>query len=305
MEKISIIIPIYNAQNYIGRCIESIVSQTYRNLEIICVDDGSTDLSGQICNEYKEIDERVVYCHIPNGGVGRARNHGLSIMSGKWFAFVDADDWIEPNYFEKLHKNAEKYNCTISACTYQKNWEYTKGYESEKEQIEILSSSNDCIKNFICSDNSMEGMVWNKLYLSELYGDIRFEVDIKVNEDCLYTYEIMKKCDRACWCSLPMYHWFMRNDSACHTKKIQCDLTPANVFLRLYEETKLLSDEVVEVTLKRNYIYAVIKILRYSKYDKSNQEILDAKKRCKQWRKNAWKMFSNKMKILYIIEVIF
>ena len=305
MEKLSVIIPMYNVQDYIGRCLESIISQTYQNLEIICVDDGSTDMSGQICNEYKKNDERVIYCHIPHGGVCRARNYGLSIMSGKWFSFVDADDWIEPDYFEQLYKNAIKYNCTISVCKYQKNWEYKQGYDSENEQIELLSKSNECIKRFICFNNSMEGMVWNKLYLSELYGDIRFEGDIKINEDCLYTYEIMKKCDSACLSSIPMYHWFMRNDSACHTKKIQFDLTPANVFLRLYEETKSLSDEMVEATLKRNYIYAVIKILRYSKYDKSNQEMKAAKKRCKQWRKDVWKMFSNKMKILYIIEVIF
>ena len=304
MDIISVIIPIYNMQTYLGRCIESIINQKYQNLEIVCIDDGSVDLSGDICKEYQKKDERIRYYKLPNGGVSNARNYALSVITGSWFAFIDADDWIEPDYIERLYNNAIINNCTISACTYQKNAEYMQGYDSENVKIEIFSTPNECIKNFICSRNSMEGMVWNKLYLAEKYKDIRFDTNIKVNEDCLYTYEIMKRCDKACWCSAKMYHWFMRSDSACHTKKIECDFTPANVFLKLYEETLGLSDESVMRTLKKNYVCSIIKILRYTKYSKKNTEVIEAKKRCKEWIKDIWKSFSYKMKILYFIYVV-
>ena len=118
---ISVIIPIYNLEKYLSVCLESIINQTYSNLEILCVDDGSTDKSAIVCEEYAEKDDRVKLFKIENGGVGNARNYALNHMSGDWFAFVDGDDWLEPNYFEVLLKNAIENKCDISAGQFQRN----------------------------------------------------------------------------------------------------------------------------------------------------------------------------------------
>ena len=303
MDTISIIVPMYNMQDYIGRCLDSLVNQTYQDLEIVCVDDGSTDMTGDICKEYQKHDNRICYYKIPNGGVSRARNYALSLITGKWFAFIDSDDWIEPDYFERLYKNAVDFNCSISACTFQKNTNYTLGYNKEAVKVYTFQTPKECIRNYILSTHSMEGMSTNKIYLTEKYKDIRFDIDIKVNEDCLYTHNIMKQCDKACWCSAPMYHWYVRENSACHTKKLKCDFSAANVFLILYNETLSFEDVEIQRALKRNYIYAVIKVLRYAKCSKKNIEVAEAIKRCKEWRKETWNLFSNKMKILHLLYV--
>ena len=106
MDKISIIIPVYHVQEYIGRCLESILLQTYSNFEVLCVEDGPGDKSGEICERYGRQDNRIRVFHLERGGVGYARNYALSRMEGEWFAFLDGDDWIEPEYLEILYRNA-------------------------------------------------------------------------------------------------------------------------------------------------------------------------------------------------------
>ena len=101
-EKISVIIPVYNVEPYLRKCLDSVINQTYRNLEIIIVDDGSPDNCGAICDEYAARDDRVIVIHKKNGGVSAARNDGIRIASGKWITFVDPDDWCEPDYYEML-----------------------------------------------------------------------------------------------------------------------------------------------------------------------------------------------------------
>lgn len=113
-ELISVIIPVYNTENYLSPCLESIIRQTYKNLEIIVVDDGSTDKSGVIADEFSLNDTRIKVIHKPNGGVSSARNTGIDIANGKWIGFVDSDDTIEENYFETLINNALKNNADIS-----------------------------------------------------------------------------------------------------------------------------------------------------------------------------------------------
>ena len=174
-EKVSIIIPVYNVQAYIERCLNSILEQTYTDIEVICIDDGSIDESGDICDKFQEKDNRIHVYHIENRGVSAARNYGLSVMEGSWFCFVDPDDWIEPNYIERMYCLMLEKQCDVVACGIDKTYEYVMGIEESEECIFVFNSSDECIHNYICDGNSMHGVVWNKLYNAERFNGIRFD----------------------------------------------------------------------------------------------------------------------------------
>ena len=149
----------------------------------------------------------------------------------------------------------------------------------------------------------MEGMACNKIYRTDVYGDVRFNVGLKSNEDCLYTYEIMKQCNRASYCSAKLYHWFFRNDSASQIKSVCKDFAPANVFVELYDNTKVLEDEEVANVLKYNYVSAAMKVLLFSKCSATDSDVIDSKNRCRLWRRDVWSRFSIKEKIKYILAI--
>lgn len=125
---ISIIIPIYNVEKYLNKCIDSILNQTYSDLEIILVDDGSTDKSSEICEYYKEIDNRIRVIHKKNGGLSEARNVGIDIAKGEYIAFLDSDDWADENLYKRLYQLSQKYSSDISMCSF-------KWVQNEKEVL--------------------------------------------------------------------------------------------------------------------------------------------------------------------------
>lgn len=301
MIKISIIVPVYNVEKYIGRCLDSLLVQTFADFEVICIDDGSPDGSGKICEEYVKRDSRIKVHHIENGGVSNARNYALSEAAGEWYAFVDADDWVEPDYLETLYEKATENDCDIAACSFQRNNIFTMGYNKENIRTVMIDGAGNCIRNFICSVDSMQGMVWNKLYRADLFKDISFDADVKVNEDCLYTYEVMKRCRKACFVTAQLYHWFFREDSACHSKIVACDFTAANVFLHLYEETVSMEDEAVRRTLQKNYMGSVLKVFLHADYKKKDAEVKEARNRCRQWRKAVWNVLDSRTKLKYVL----
>lgn len=302
-ELISIIVPVYNAQNYLDRCLESLIKQSYSNIEIILVDDGSTDNSARICDDYSKKDNRIKVFHIKNGGVSNARNYALQQISGQWFCFVDSDDWVDLHFVEVLYKNAVKNNCVISACSYKMdNGEGNKEKSKNEKKLLVLNSSEECICNFINSGLSLNGMVWNKLYHAELFKGIRFDAAIKINEDCLYTFDVMKKCSKACVTSEKLYHWFFREDSACHKRPDKLDFSAADVFLILLDYTEEIGNEEISVSLKKNYVSSVINTLFFVKFDRKSPEVAIILKRIKRWRKNVWKNlhFKDKFKFFMV-----
>lgn len=298
-EKISVIIPVYNVQAYVERCLDSVLAQTYTEIEVICIDDGSTDASGKLCDNYNGKDSRVKVYHIDNHGVSYARNYALSVMEGEWYCFVDSDDWIEPTYIERMYELAQENRCDVVACGFEKTYEYAIGKIGEEEKIFLFESSKDCIHNFICDNNSMHGISCNKLYSARKFGSLRFDVKTKVNEDCLYIYDIMSMCEKACLTTKKLYHWYIRPDSACHRKAETADFSAANVFLKLYDKIEKEGMEEALTVLRKNYVSAVVQVLRYAKYEKKDKEVCVAKKRCKEWKNEVWKLFGIKQKLKY------
>lgn len=207
--KISIIIPIYCVEEFLCQCLDSVISQTYRNLEIILVDDGSPDRCGLICDEYAAKDSRIIVIHKENGGVSSARNEGLKAATGEWIGWVDPDDWIEPNMFEYLLNGANQYKAQIVVCgrhdvlgkekkTYQ--WDSVKCFSPEQALKELLE------------DKLMRNYLWDKLWKRALFDEIYFPQG-RTFEDIAVVAELMDKADQIICLPEPMYYYRQRTGS--------------------------------------------------------------------------------------------
>lgn len=171
---ISVIVPVYNVEKYLSKCVDSCINQTYRNLEIILIDDGSTDGSGDICDEYSRLDERVVVVHQKNQGLSVARNTGIDISKGEWIGFVDSDDWIEPDFFEILYSLVNTSNADICSC--QKCLRYDENPIDNSDTNRITKYGfAELIKGLLPNDKNITFVVWNKIWKRSLIGDVRFK----------------------------------------------------------------------------------------------------------------------------------
>ncbi len=209
---ISIIVPIYNVEKYLNRCIESIVNQTYKNLEIILVDDGSPDNCPQICDEWKKKNNRIKVIHKKNGGLSDARNAGLDIAQGEYIAFVDSDDWILPNMYQKLMKVMKDTNSDIVQCNYERVLDDDCREIMNNNNPKVISfDAHDALKNLI-EENNLNQMVWNKLFKKELFENLLFEVGM-LNEDDFITYQLFSKANKISYVDSKEYCYLIRNTS--------------------------------------------------------------------------------------------
>lgn len=210
--KISIIVPVYNVEGYLRKCVNSILNQTIKNIEIILVNDGSKDNSGDICDEYKKKDNRVVVIHKENGGLSSARNAGLEIATGELIGFIDSDDWIEPDYFQILYEGLIKNNADISVMKliYITNHEKIE-FNTEKKEKWVELTRHKAIESFF-SNNFIENSACNKLYRSNLFEGIRYPEGMLM-EDKATTYKLIHKANLVVVNLSKKYHYYLRNDS--------------------------------------------------------------------------------------------
>ncbi len=209
---ISIIIPIYNVEKYLKECLDSILGQTYKNLEIILVDDGSPDNCGNICDEYLKKDSRIKVIHKTNGGLSDARNHGINIATGEYICFVDSDDYIDKYYIEKLYMTIKKEGVKLAQCNIlrvddEKNILKKIGYEKK-----VVKSGKNIIKEQYGVHVIENTVVWNKMYAIELFKDIRFPVG-KIHEDEFTTYKILYNLDKVAIIDDYLYYYRENDDS--------------------------------------------------------------------------------------------
>lgn len=191
-ELITVIVPIYNVEKYLKQCLDSIINQTYKNLEIILVDDGSPDNCGKICDNYAEKDNRIKVIHKENGGLSSARNAGLDIATGDYISFIDSDDYVAENFIETLYKLCIENNCDISECDFLK-FENEVCTNKMNANIEMYSNY-EMQKRLYVFEFSVRGViVWNKLYKKYLFENIRFPFG-KINEDEFITYKVLYNC---------------------------------------------------------------------------------------------------------------
>lgn len=207
-ELISIIIPVYNVEEYLGKCLDSIINQTYSNLEIILIDDGSTDDSGNICDAYANADNRICVIHKNNTGAADSRNVGLDLAHGEYIGFVDSDDWICEKMYETLHKLIKKYNVKISSCERENT---NRIYPSSYGIYDELINKKDAIKATLYP-KKIYNAVWDKLYVKDVFQNIRFPKG-SYAEDTPVVYKIIDQFGDIAYTNERLYFYNIRENS--------------------------------------------------------------------------------------------
>ena len=221
-DKITVIVPVYNVENYLRKCLDSIIAQTYKNIEIIVVNDGSTDASGQICQEYTQIDNRIVYIEKENGGLSEARNVGLDKMTGSYVTFIDSDDWAELDYVEILYKKIIEYQADISVGNY-----YSYNEDEETYYFHIYGDSyyEKVYDNISIFENLYESQemksfalisAWGKLYKAKLFDYLRFDKG-KLGEDGYFNQKMYLSVNKVVYLNKGLYAYRQRSGSITKT----------------------------------------------------------------------------------------
>lgn len=217
MEMVSIIVPVFNVIDYLDKCIVSLIEQTYSNIEIILVDDGSTDGSGDLCDKYALKDNRIIVIHKKNGGQSSARNAGVHKSKGKYISFIDGDDYISPYFIEYLYNSLQTSNVNIVACDY--HWVNNMG--EKPSALKLVYNSriipvHDAMLEII--DNGIiKTVVWDKLYRREVVVDGAFEEGIK-NEDIMWTAKVIGNEKEILYIDAKLYYYVQRNGSETHSE---------------------------------------------------------------------------------------
>lgn len=210
---ISVIIPVYKMEKYLQRCLDSVCSNTYRNLEIICINDGSTDRSLEILKEYEQNDDRIIIIDQENKKLSAARNAGLECAKGKWIAFIDSDDWVHPQYFEVLLYIANKENADISI---------VNTLTTADDNVDYVLFDTDEVKHKVITKQELNKLhlarsrVWGKLYRRSIIGNHRFITGAEPVEDNCFNTALYTTRMRYVYTNIQLYFYYMRNDSAVH-----------------------------------------------------------------------------------------
>lgn len=275
---ISIIVPIYKVELYIKKCIESILNQNYRNIEIILVDDGSPDNCGAICDEYAEKDDRITVLHKENGGQSSARNAGLDIASGDYIGFVDSDDWIEPEMFESLINLAELKGADIVQCGFRSvldDESINRVYNDEDADF----NNNEKVLSAYFNQKKINDVLWNKLYKRNLFDDLRM-IEGRLYEDTIIISELLLRTNIFVNIKNTYYNYLRRESSTIGApfspKKLDA-IFAGEYVLELCEKKapKYVGNAHLQLCLNCFYIYNDLKIHKNDKWVSIENEIIN------------------------------
>ncbi len=232
---ISVIMPVYNVEKYLSEALDSVINQTYKNLQIIIVDDGSTDRSGIICDEYAAVDDRISVIHQNNAGAGAAKNTGLDHIKGECFSIIDSDDYIEPDMYEKMISYMESYHADIVQCLFRSifvNRQVDRAYILKTKSVRKISR-NRFLKEYLY--DWKYAIFANKLFRSSLLGDIRFPVGRKIDDE-FFTYKLICNADYIVNTQDVFYNYRMRQSSVMNANADQrLILDRIDCFIERYE----------------------------------------------------------------------
>ncbi len=218
---ISVIVPVYNVENYLKRCLDSIINQTYQNIEIILIDDGSTDNSGNLCEDYKKIDNRIRVIHKTNGGLSDARNIGIESAKGKYITFVDSDDYIHDEFIHSMYCVLVDNDCQIVSCGMKKFLKPIKRQKNYKTKFKVFNNI-DAVE-YSLYEKKIDNSVCNKLFNIDLFKKVKFPKG-KYFEDLATTYKLFLKSTNIAYLDMNLYYYFQNPTSIIHTnneKKIE------------------------------------------------------------------------------------
>ena len=304
---ISVIVPVYNIEEYLDKCVESIIKQTHENLEILLIDDGSTDHSGKKCDAWAKKDYRVKVIHKENGGVSSARNVGLEIATGKYIGFVDSDDCINENMYKKLMNQMIETNSDMCFC----NYVYINNKENTTVNTQLFcekkNDKNTIMKKmFECKNANFA--VWNKLIKREFLKNIRFDESIKIYEDAVFNFECLDKMETIAFVEEYLYFYEVgRESSALHKFNLPKKITMLDAMIKI---DQILEKNNLDIK-ERFYQQAefIGKIHLYEKLAKKENLTIDFtkyKKIAKEYIKNGLLRqkigLKNRLKVLFFMK---
>lgn len=277
-ELISVIVPVYNVEKYLKQCVNSIIKQTYTNIEIILIDDGSTDNSAHICDEFAQIDPRIKVFHKANGGLSSARNEGIKKSKGKYLTFIDSDDDISEDYVSYLYGLIKKYKVKLSICPYsvvniKKN--KTKIFNLGENYKEEKLNTEECLKRLLC-EKGFSVSACAKLYEKSLFKNVEFPIG-KLCEDNGTTYKLIMKCNNIIYGNKSKYNYYKRDNSIMNSKfnikkldLIELTDQMCTDIISAYPNIKTAAEK------KRNH--ARLSVLRQMINSEENQKIIKIRK---------------------------
>lgn len=237
-ELISIIVPIYNVEEFLPKCIETLVNQIYKNIEILLIDDGSTDKSGELSDKYANEYENVTVYHKANGGLSDARNYGIDRAKGKYICFVDSDDYVDKKYCEILYNNLVNTESDISICGFERTGsQEEKNIDYSQEKITTYADSLEMQRNILILENefnTVTTVAWNKLYKKEIWQDIRYPKG-KINEDEFVIQYLLEKCNKIVYTNLNLYYYYQRDNSIIKSNYNKRKLDGVDAFKERFE----------------------------------------------------------------------
>ena len=243
-ERISVVVPVYNVESYLKRCVDSIIHQTYSNLEIFLVDDGSTDASGALCDAYAEQDSRVICIHKKNGGQAAARNEAIERASGAYFCFLDSDDFADERMIEVLHRDLLEQSAEIAVVGFQEfSNPATITRANTEAQLQVLTGK-EAVRSILSSEE-IGDYVWNKIYRRELFEGFRYPVG-RVLEDMGSTYQLLERCKKVVYRPTPLYFYYQRSDSTIHRRSLKFYEDKFDMGEKRYQEIQKLYPEMLE-----------------------------------------------------------
>lgn len=274
LDLITVIIPAYNAESTIEECLNSILNQTYKELEIIVVDDGSTDSTYEKSLQIAKTDDRIKVIHQEHLGASAARNHGLELLNGKYFSFIDSDDAIDSQYFDTLRNLADTNLADISAVTYEILPAQKKPRNIRLHEPVLAFSSDDAIKDLLYQKH-IDCSAWGKLYKSQQFSSIRFRSDFHVYEDLYYVYEVIKSAKKIVWSNCNLYFYY-RNSYGWLTK---FSTNISDTFLVMETLTDAVNEDFPSLRKAANNrsISASMNLLRLCSISKEQDDVLEDK----------------------------
>lgn len=269
--KISIIIPVYNVQKYLQKCIESVIAQTYKNIEIILVEDGSPDQCGKICDYFAGVDERIKVIHKENGGLCSARNAGLKAATGEYIGFVDSDDWCAPDMFEYLLSGLLKHDAQVASCRYYRVVK-GKATTSRTDGVDVLYETNEALMEEFVKHFVIRSTFWNKLFRASLFEGKEFP-EGRTYEGTYFMHEVLEDVERLVSLGQPKYYYVDNDSSIVRTRSFRNGMNYVYAYIKRYydlaEKFPQLHDKLFDDAIK------AILSLTYIGYKASEEEIAE------------------------------
>lgn len=283
---VSIIVPVYNVEKYLEKCLDSLINQTYRNLQIILVDDGSTDGSGTICDRYAAKDDRIQVIHKKQSGVSAARNTGLEAVKGSYICFADSDDWIDEKMIETMYENMVEEKAQISIIGYDMVWEDGRSQKKSDENAYYVWNQREAIAQWMIQ-KIFKGFMWDKMFAWEIFAGIRFPEDRSYMEDVAIGLDLFARAEKVVYSGKIGYHYLQRQGSATNSgfqEREFLGITEAEKMIRFSKNHQGIYDKEAYSRLLIN-VYTILERIVLTGSKKDKERIPELKKVLREYRK--------------------